>query len=123
MHLNLFRCRLGVGISIRIDLNINSNIGIKVKNLYQLMNKCHRILCFWQWHFLFGSLQLKAIWSSTRSSTTKVTKPLRFVVFLSSKLIRIFSFKLTQIYPSFSRSKSYFLMNLNFRKSWMNNRR
>ena len=57
------------------------------------------------------------------SSTTKVTKPLRFVVFLSSRLIGILRFRLTQINPSSSRSQKFFLMYLNFRHRWMNNRR
>ena len=46
LHPDSFRCKLGVGISIRIGPNFSSGIGIKVKNLYQFMDKCHRILCF-----------------------------------------------------------------------------
>ena len=46
LHPDLFRYKLGVGISIRIDPNFNSSIGIKVKNLYQLMNKCHGSCAF-----------------------------------------------------------------------------
>ena len=75
LHLNSFKFKHGVGISIRIGPNFSSNIGIKVKNLYQFMDKCNRILYFWHRHFLFGcllwSLQLKAIWPSMPSSTTK----------------------------------------------------
>ena len=74
LHPHSFRCKLGVGVSIRINHNLSSSIGIKVKNLYQFMNKCHRILCFWHRHLLFGcflrSLQLIAIWLCMPSSTT-----------------------------------------------------
>ena len=48
--------KLGVGVSIRISPNLSSNIGINVKNLYQFMDKCHRILRFWHRHFLFECL-------------------------------------------------------------------
>ena len=56
------------------------------------------------------------------SSTTKVTKPLWFVVFLASRLICLFVLKLTHIYPSSSRNKSYFLINLNINRSLKNKR-
>ena len=60
------------------------------------MNKCLRILCFWHKHFLFGcllwSVQLKTIWESMTSSTTKMTKPLRFVLFLASEWLGFLGF-------------------------------
>ena len=94
LHPHSFRRKLGIGVSIRINPNLSSIIDIKVKNLYQFMNKCHRILCFWHRHFLFGCLQLKAIWLCMPNSTIEMTKPLRYVLFLASKLIGILRFLL-----------------------------
>ena len=99
LHPNSFRCKLGVGISIWIGPNFSASMGIKVKNLYQFMDECYRILYFWHKNFLFGSLlwslQLKTIWPSMPRFTTKMTKPLRFVMFLASRLIGILRFRLT----------------------------
>ena len=96
LHPHFHRCKLGIGVSRWIRLKLNSCIGIKVKNFYEFMNKCHRILCFWHRHFLFDcllwSLQLKTIWACMPNSTTKMTKPLRFVLFLASKMIEILGF-------------------------------
>ena len=99
LHPHSFRCKLGIGVSRWIRSKFISCIGIKVKNIYQFMNKSHRILCFWHRHFLFGcllwNLQLKTIWVSMSSSTTKMTKPLRFVLFLTSRMIESLGFWLT----------------------------
>ena len=99
LHPHFHRCKLGIGVFRWSRLKLNSCIGIKVKNFYQFMNKCHRILCFWHRHFLFDcllwSLQLKTIWACMPNSTTKMTKPLRFVLFLASRMIEILGFWLT----------------------------
>ena len=107
-----FRCKLRVGVSRKIILMFNSNIGINVKSLYQFMNKCYTIMCFWHKHFLFScflrGFQLETIWVCMPSSSMKMTKPLRFMLFLTLSLIRILGFWLTKIYHNLPSSKNFF---------------
>ena len=99
LHPHLFRCRLEIGVLRQMRLIINSRIGIEAKSFYQLMNNCHWILCFWHIHFLFScllaSIQLEAVRASMPSSTTKMTKPLRLVLFLSYRMNRLLRFGVT----------------------------
>ena len=99
LHPQLLRCKLVVGVFRQMGLMINSRIVIKAKRFYQLMNKCHSILCFWHKHFLFScllaSMQLETIWASMPSSTTKVTQPLNFVLFLSYRMSKLLRFGVT----------------------------
>ena len=78
LHPHLLRCRLEIGVLSQMRLMTNSRIGIEANRFYQLMNKCHWILCFWQRHFLFScllaSMQLEVVRTSMPSSTTKIAK-------------------------------------------------
>ena len=44
---------------------------------------------------LVACLQLEAVWASMHNSTTKVTKPLRLVLFLTYKMSRFLGFGVT----------------------------
>ena len=98
LHPQFLRCMPKVGVSRDMRFLINSSIGIKTKSLYQFMNKCHGILCSWHRHFLFGCLQLETIWASIPSSTTKMIKLLRLVLFLTYRMSRFLRFCFTKIY-------------------------
>ena len=52
LHPHFLRCRPEVGVSRHMKFFINPSIGIEAKSLYQFMNRCHGILCFW--HNTFG---------------------------------------------------------------------
>ena len=105
LHPHLLRCRLQVGVLRQMRLMIKFRIGIKAKSFYELMKKCHGILCFWHKHFLFGclhaSMKLKIVRVSMSRSTTKMTKILRIVLLLSYRMNRLPRFSVTQIYPNF----------------------
>ena len=58
LHPKLFRCTLSIGVFIQIRVISNSKIGIKVERLYQITNKCYRILCLR--HYTFGLFALLA---------------------------------------------------------------
>lgn len=96
---HFLRCRLEIGVSRHMGLLINSKIGIEAKSFYQLMNKFHRILCFWHRHFLFScllaSMKLEAIRASMHSFSTKMANPLRLVLFLSYRISRLLRFGVT----------------------------
>ena len=68
LHPDLLRCSNGDGVHWMSRLKINSWIGKKTKSPYQLLNKCHRTLCFWPKHFLlsclFARMQLETVWMS-----------------------------------------------------------
>ena len=88
LHPHLFRCRLEIGVLRQMRLIINSRIGIEAKSFYQLMNKCHWILCFWHIHFLFScllaSMQLEAVRASMPCSTTKMANHWGLCCFLAT---------------------------------------
>ena len=119
LHPHFLRCKPKVGVSLHMRFLINFNIDIEAQILYQLMNKCHGILCFWHKRFLFccllSCLQLETIQVCLPSSTTEVTKPLRLMLFLIYRMSRFLGFCFTKIYPNSSSSQDLFLRYPNIR--------
>ena len=91
LHLHRLRCKLEIGVRRQARLMFKSRISI--------VNKCHWILCFKHKHFLFGcllsSLQLEAVRVSMPNSTTKITKLLRLMLFLSNRMRKLLRFGVT----------------------------
>ena len=119
LHPHFLKCRPKVGVSLHMRFLINSSIDIEAQILYQLMNKCQGILCFWHRHLLFdcllSCLQLETIQVCLPSSTTEVTKPLRLMLFLIYRMSRFLGLCFTKIYPNSSSSQDLFLRYPNIR--------
>ena len=107
LHSKLFRCITIIGVCIHIRVISNSKIGIKVECLYQLTNKCYRILCLRHWHFWFvcslSNLQLVTIRTNVSRLLTKMTHPSRLTMHLVFRKGRLLKFKLFQINPNLPR--------------------
>ena len=119
LHPHFLRCRSRVEVSKHMRFLINSSIGIETKSFTNSWISVMGFCAFWHIHFRFscllGSLQLEAIRASMPSSTTKVTKPLRLVLFLSYRMSRFLGFCFTKIYPNSPSGWDLFLRYPYFR--------
>ena len=101
LYPKLFRCITSIEVCIHIRVIFNSKIGIKVEHLYQVTNKCYRILCLRHLHFWLvcslSSLQLVTVWMNVSRLPTKMTHLSRLTMHLVLRKGRHLMFGFFQI--------------------------
>ena len=112
LHPKLFRCTSSIEVLIHIRMISNSKIGIKVKSLYQFINKYHRILYLRHMHFWFVcslcNLQLETVWMYVPKLSTKMTNPCRLIMQLALRRVRSLRFRLLKINPNLLRRCNFY---------------
>ena len=123
LHSKLFRRTSSIGVYIHIRVISNSKIRIKVECLYQLTNKCYRILCLRHCHFWFvcslSSLQLVTIRTNVSRLPTKMTHLSRLSMHLILRKGRLLKFRFFQINPNLPRWWNFYgFDNLTHKGVW-----
>ena len=112
LHPKLFRCTMSIGVLIHVRMISNSRIGIKVKSLYQFINKYHWILYLRHMHFWLvcslSNLQLETIGTNVPRLSTKMTNPCRLIMQLALRKVRSLRFRPLKINPNLPRRCNFY---------------